>query len=264
MSDRQPSSPQPRRAARPRARRFVAGLRLIAVVLALGLGGELWWALSHSPRLALACVDVRGAQALSPAEIVTCADLRPGVNVLTLKSERVAGRIRRHVWVRDAEVRRRLPNGVTIRVRELEPLLTIRCGDEWLWLSRDGVAYAPSGTAADPGSLPRVTGIDLRPEQAGTLVDAEPVRTVLAAYDALRREPSLQVAEVSAEGGERVSATLSDGTIVRLGTPDGLPSKMKRLREARALLERQGQRVEYIDVSGSKPVVWKPRGEDGI
>jgi cell division protein FtsQ len=181
----------------------VAGL----IAALLGAGG---WVVLESPLLAVRSVEVSGASRLTPAQVLTAADVAPATPLARVDTEAVAGRVRALVEVRAVSVSRQWPRSVRIVVEERVPAAVQRHGASYLVLDRSGVVF--DTLRKRPKGLPMVT--------------AEPgagVRTLRAAMDVLAAVPvrvRRQLVEVRAASPERVTLRLTRGRTVVWGSPD--------------------------------------------
>lgn len=102
---------------------------LAAVLAAIGSGSPLW-APPLLRRLAwfeARAVEVTGTRLLAPHEVLRLSGVRPGMNVWTDPSAWEAA-LRRHPAVADAQVTRRLPHTLRIRVVERRPVALVQDG----------------------------------------------------------------------------------------------------------------------------------------
>ncbi len=114
-------------------------------------------ALLAVPILHVRHVDVTGNRRLTATQVVAAAGLRDPGSVLLVDPGAVERRLTGATWVRDARVSAQLPDRVTIRVDEWQPVAVYRAGAGLPWyLSDQAVALGPAG--ADAARLLAVDG----------------------------------------------------------------------------------------------------------
>jgi cell division septal protein FtsQ len=82
-------------------------------------------------------VRVRGVRLVDTSDVLTRASLMPGTQLVSLDAGEVAERLRGNPFVKDASVRRRLPNTIDIEVKERRPEAIVARGRVYL-TDRDG------------------------------------------------------------------------------------------------------------------------------
>lgn len=111
----------------------LAGLFFTAVTVCL-LYGFRW--LTTNPFFSLTRIEVRGVQRLTVAEVTALSGASLGGNVLDLSVAEVEQRLAGNPWIESAAVKRMLPGGLRIVVRERTPV--------WWMLDEAGLRYADS------------------------------------------------------------------------------------------------------------------------
>ena len=103
-------------------------------------------------------VIVKGAGRLSEEEILKQACIKQRMNILSINLSMARKRLLAHSWIDEAEVSRELPETVTIRIKEHEPLAVLDLGRKFL-IDAQGEIFKER-TASDPDDLPVITGLD--------------------------------------------------------------------------------------------------------
>ena len=104
-------------------------------------------------------LKIEGVQRLSRNQIIEAARVKKGMNVLAVNLAMVRKRLLAHPWIAEAEVRREIPAGLSIRVQEHSPLAIIDLGRRYLINDKGQVFKEWSDT--DPANLPLVSGLEL-------------------------------------------------------------------------------------------------------
>ncbi len=104
-------------------------------------------------------LKIEGVQRLSPSQIIEAARVKKGMNVLEVNLAMARKRLLAQPWIADAEIRREIPAGLHIKVREHSPLAIIDLGRKFL-LNENGRVFK-EWTDTDPANLPLVSGLAL-------------------------------------------------------------------------------------------------------
>lgn len=103
-------------------------------------------------------IEIIGIRKLSPKDLLKYAGLEKGINLLSLNLSLVQKRLLNSPWVAEAEVRRILPSGIHITIKEHEPLAILDIGRKFI-INTDGAVFK-EWSPSDPKWLPLVTGLD--------------------------------------------------------------------------------------------------------
>ena len=222
-----------------------------AVIAGAAIWGAFW-----SPLLEVRRVQVVGAKHTSTAEVRELVDLGQDDNLLLVSTGRVAETTEELPWVADAEVHRRLPGTVRIKITERKPALVVVVASG-KWTIDAAGRVLDSGASSE--SLPTLTGAALGALEPGETLVTEEVTAGLKVWRALPMRIRDRVASVVAAARERVALVLKNGTLVRYGGADRLGSKNKVLLALLRRLDSQGRNATYIDVSvPASPAVGPP------
>jgi cell division protein FtsQ len=103
-------------------------------------------------------LKIEGIQRLTEKEIIAQARLGKDINVLAVNLSVVRKRLMANPWIADAEVRREIPSGLLIRIKEQSPLAVVDLGNKFI-INEQGRIFK-EWTAADPDNLPLVSGLE--------------------------------------------------------------------------------------------------------
>lgn len=234
--------------------------RKVATVLGtLTLLGVVVWAAFWSPLLSVRDVKLTGAEHTTAAEVKSAAGLGSDDNLLLLSADEVVDAARTLPWVADAEVERRLPGTVKVKVVERKPALVVSLGSaSW---TIDGHGHVLDVGQAEDG-LPVVGGVEVGTIKPGVKLDAPVMKEVLATWRSLPNKLAGDVQAIFAPTLERISFTLVDGTQIRYGAAERLGAKNEVLLALRKQLAEDGVVTSYIDVRvPTSPAVGPPPPE---
>ena len=150
--------------AKPRfafLRRFLIGFNVVVGIAAL-LATSGLFILAHD--LITQCdyfraqsLKIEGMQRLTGKQIVQQARVSKGVNVMAVNLSMVRKRLMAHPWIAEAEVRREIPSGLYIHIREHVPLAIVELDRKYI-INEHGQVFK-EWTASDPDTLPLVSGL---------------------------------------------------------------------------------------------------------
>ncbi|MEJ5359451.1 MAG: FtsQ-type POTRA domain-containing protein [Desulfobacterales bacterium] len=148
--------------ARARRRDRLYAVVGAAAVAGFALGAGLFFLLVHDlltrgEFFPARQIVVSGAERLTVHEILAAAGVQSGMNLLGLNLSAAQRRLIAHPWIREAEVRREIPSGLHIRVREHRAIARVALGGGFL-LNREGEIFKEA-EPGDPEGLPEIEGL---------------------------------------------------------------------------------------------------------
>jgi cell division protein FtsQ len=133
-------------------------------------------------------IEIEGAKRLSPSVLLQQARLGPGLNLLAVRPGQVERALMAHPWIAKAEVSRKWPHSLHLKIQERDPVALAQIGEELLYMDRQGMVFKPL-SPGDPHNFPVITG--LTPEQfrhaAGDL--PEVVAQAFSLMEVLKKTP---------------------------------------------------------------------------
>ena len=208
---------------------------------------------------------VEGTRYLEASRVVRAAGLARGQDLFSLDLERARQALLLEPRVAAAEVARRLPRGVRVRIVERQPVLLVDHGVPWE-IDSAGVLLPPleTGVVAD---VPLLVGPRFHGLPGGVQVRRTPVRRGLAWVRALS-EPELQLAgqlsEVDVSETDQTELTLLDGTrVLASAWPPGT-RRLSALRVVLADLEQRGTAASDVDLRFDHQVIVRPAATPAV
>ncbi len=143
---------------------------------ALGAAAAVIGLLIAAPAMAVVCIfghdvltqasyfDARaiaivGNHRLTRERVLARAGLNGHDNILGVNLDLVRQRLLADPWIAAADVDRRLPDRIDIRVREQVPMAVLRIENRRFLINTDGRIFIEVGTGDEPNGLPEVTGL---------------------------------------------------------------------------------------------------------
>ena len=104
-------------------------------------------------------LTIEGMRRLTREQVAGQAGVQAGVNILSTNLSLVRKRLLAHPWIAEAEVRREIPSGLTIRIKEHSALAMVDIGQKYL-INTHGELFK-AWEASDPDTLPVIKGLKL-------------------------------------------------------------------------------------------------------
>ncbi len=168
-------------------RRFLSfSLSLVALV---GIGAGLvhgWESLNQSPRVRVAAIEVEGISRISRGEIDAYLGGVYGSSIFELDLDNLAYELRRHPWISEVSVRRKLPDALMIQITEHTPGIFVSLNEVYV-ANKDGDLFKRL-SSRDGLLFPVLTGLDLDAtefdsyRQKGTVKEAIEIVETLEKY----------------------------------------------------------------------------------
>lgn len=225
---------------RGRRRRVIATLVSLAVVVVLV------WVAFWSPVLNVRRIQVVGIERTAANDVRAATGLGQDDNLLMVSTGDVAASVETLPWIARADVHRRLPGTVRIKVEEREEAMVVAVAAGTWTIDASGHVLE-EGTVTK--GLPTLTGAVLAAPEPGERLNAPEVKAGLAVWRSLPKKVTAEVASVVAPSRERIALALKDGTMVRYGGADQLDAKNEVLLVLLRRLDAEGRSATYIDVS---------------
>ncbi len=104
-------------------------------------------------------LTIEGGHRLTNDEIARQAQVGRGDNILAVNLSLVRKRLLTHPWIAEAGVRREIPSGLNIRIKEHTPLAVIDVGQKFL-INQQGEIFK-AWDDSDPDDIPVVSGLNV-------------------------------------------------------------------------------------------------------
>ncbi len=216
--------------------------------------GSLHYWVTHSPRFALARIEVSGVTRMTPAEVAYRSGLPRGKNVFGIDTDATADGLRGLPWIKDVRVERSLPNRIDIHIDEEVPRAVLSMGSLYL-ANREGRAFkAASVELGEARGLPVVTGISreeyLR-DRAGAERRAQEAIDLLELYQQTPDRPMIgEVRTDPNRGFELFTYDRALAIVLGRGSREQLEAQLRAFDvtwKALSFDERHHARTVYVD-----------------
>ncbi len=222
-------------------------------------------------------LTIEGMRRLTREQVAGQAGVQDGVNILSTNLSLVRKRLRSHPWIAEAEVRREIPSGLTIRIKEHSALALVDFGRKYLMNTHGEIFKA--WEASDPDTLPVIKGLKLsdltvyrQSESSNFNSDREPTAPFNAVMRVLQLGgkkgsilPNRLVRQIHVD--RQIGLTIyafDQGKTINLGYSD-YAGKYRMLANLFSYLKRHRSISDFdrIDLNNLKRVVVNPIKREG-
>jgi cell division protein FtsQ len=204
-------------------------------------------------------IEIVGANQLTEEAILEQAGVYTGINILSVNLSIARKRLLAHPDIKNADVERKLPNSLIIRVEEYQPLAVVDLGRKFL-MDKDGKIYKEC-QKSDSSGLPLITGLDFSDlGLEGKIVDGPYAAVLNILKLGLEPEtilPNSSIREISVD--REVGLTLyafTETKAIKLGFGN-YPDKYRRLEKVTLYLKDRSRMVDFdsIDLMNAGRIV---------
>lgn len=206
-----------------------------------------------SPRYEVRAIVVLGLHRVSEDDVLARAEFEPGTNVFMADLDDIRERVEQLEWVRQAIVKRVLPNQIIIKVTERQPIGLSRMDGEVYQFDVDAMILDvdPIGTA----SFPIVDGLR-RGDTTGNIEKVQTYEKVLEEVG----ETELSEIHIN-ETGEVSLVSASDALLVSLGKED-FRSRWVKFLQLKPQIMQQYPGAVRVDLRFKNQVIVRMRDDD--
>ena len=207
-------------------------------------------------------IIVKGTNRLSENQIINYVSINDGTNIFSVNLSATRKKLLAHPWIDDAEVRRELPDGINIRIKEHKPLAIIDVGRKFL-INDHGVIFKELA-ASDLADLPIVIGLEFSDLDVSGKFRNIPFNAVMDVLRLGRKEGSiipnrlLKAIRVDREIGITLYA-FNGIKAIKLGY-NNYPDKYEKLKNVLFYMEKGHSFLDFdtIDLNNLDRIVVNP------
>lgn len=224
-------------------------LTIAALVVAVRYSYE--WFLTTS-YFTLKEIVITGEKRAKREEIINLSGAAIGGNIFAMDLKRMVERIESQPWIETASIRRVLPGGLSIEIKEREPFAILKTG-RLFYLDRGGKPFKALDEG-DAAGYPVITGLSKEEIERD-----EPARDALMkCFEFIETEAGgwpkeLAISEIMLSSSHGITV-LSDNVAVKIGFGE-YKVKTERLKRVLDDLTAKGKTAEYIDLTYTGQVV---------
>ena len=224
------------------------GLKFLLVSLtALGI-------IVFSPLFTVRDIRVDGNLYLDTTEVIRISGIYYGEQLFQMDTVAVKERMMQDLRLEDAAVRRQLPGGVVITVRERAPVATIAA--DYGYVDVDCYGKIIDGYKnLKKMPIPMITGITLTDKYIGDDVDAPIVKDILFFLQRLDAASLNQISEIAIVAPDYIVAYTTKSVQIRLGKLERLEEKARLTADFLDDLQSNKRSIEYVDFNYTAPFI---------
>ncbi len=235
--------------SRQRGRRR-AGLIFVFVLIIAGVVLFVW--LRSSDVFAVKMVTATATEQVTQEDISRATADALGASLLSLSTGEIEQALLMLPYVRSAEVHRRFPNTLDVRVEEYQPVARLQVDSDAVWLVAENGRALEKANPPKGSDLPLLVVTGSESPVAGQEVPevvrgALPLAVLLLSQEMREKLPAIE--EVSVSSGGMAVVKLDGGTQLRLGDTTDLEHKLMVAAKIIHQYLRDGEQLEYIDVT---------------
>lgn len=219
--------------------------RTIGTLTTVGIVGAAIWAAFFSPLLKVRDVRVVGGSHTTSREVAAVAGLDENDNLLLLSTEHLEREVLTLPWVAEAKIDRRLPDTVSVRIRERVPAVVVEVPSGRWTVDAQGRVLQEGRASSD---LPLLTGAITGELVPGESVDHDGVLGALKVWRSLPPRVRQDIVALFAPSTERISFSFQDHTLVRYGSSRDRVAKRRVLLALLKRIKERGMTAAYIDI----------------
>ncbi len=250
-----------------RAAKALLGLGAVVVAVCLLYYGNSY--VRSDNHFQLQAIEYQGANRFD-AEAFNRLLLRTfGRNLLVMDLEKVRSLLESGTWVKEATVRRRLPDRLYLYITEREPVAVAAIDNDLYVVDEEGVILAPFGPDYSYLDRPIIKGLKNTARENALSENQRGVRAylkLLQDFEADGADYSSRISEVDVSDPERVAViSLDDSVPIFLGK-NGFARRFERFLSQRALYEKLKQKyglIEYVDVTYENKIIFHTPQQGG-
>jgi cell division protein FtsQ len=188
-------------------------------------------------------IEVTGNKRFSREQVLEMAQLNSQTNLLALRPAAVEHTLQAHPWIAKAELERRWPNRLALRLTERQPVALVQLEELLYYTDPSGCLFQPA-SSADPHDFPVITGLTREHFPDGQSPPSDLVVQVLNLLALFQEAPapltSSHIAEIHVDPERGFTLYLSGlKTALDLGFTD-LPEKIEKLHQVWPFLVQRG------------------------
>jgi cell division protein FtsQ len=214
-------------------------------------------------------LTVAGTHRLTAEQVVRQAGIAKKANILAVNISLARKRLLAHPWIATAEISRQIPDGLSIRIQEQQPLAIVDVGRRFLINQRGEIFKA--WETSDPQNLPVISGLKLSDLKVDQRPEARSAVPYTPAFHAVMQVLQLGQQRTSILPNQLIRRIQVDRQIgltvyafdrlkaISLGYND-YPGKYSMLAKLMAYLKGQRHILDFdrIDLNNPQRVVVNP------
>ncbi len=194
-------------------------------------------------------IIVQGNDCLSENEILYSSKIKLGENIFKLDLKESKNSLMQEPWIKEAVIKRLIPNKIIISVKEREAAAFVCIGDEYFTSSKEGLVLSKIDKPEEGFSLPLISGLEITEIKIGEIIDKTEYKTALESINSAEVIIPKKFNQIIILSSDDFMIYSEDSTLkIRVNGPEWIINKENLLREALGKIEKEKLSVEYIDI----------------
>lgn len=216
----------------------------------------------HSPFFSIKNIKVEGNELLETEKILSLSQVKRGQNLLKIDIKEIGEKISLHPFIKEVEVKRKIPSTLEIKVVEWKPVGFLVCSDGFIQVSEEGHFLA---LVNDIGSysFPVISGINLENLPGpGQIIENTSLIMALKIIKDSDQELLKNIVEINISNKKYILAYTSEGIEIKLGSFENIGERLSELNDIIYDLKAgkiDGENIEYIDLRFNGPPLIKTK-----
>ncbi len=223
--------------------------KILIFYLVIGfVGWNFFYFMFNSEYCEIKEVIIKGNNQLSEEEIFYKSQIKLGDNIFKLSKDNTINYLKQDPWIKEAEVKRVIPDKIIISVEEREPSAIIYFNEEYFMADQEGMVLSQIVQPAEE-FLPLITGLETTELKVGKNIIEPEFRTALEIINSanLILPDKFYKIKILAPDDFLIFSTVND-LVVRASQAEEMVSKGYLLKEAFEKIIKENLVVEYIDM----------------
>lgn len=208
----------------------------------------------YSPLFVVRQINVTGNTCLSRIEVCRIAGVDYGQPIFRLETDAATKNLLKDLRIEQATIRRVLPDGLDIQIKERVAVATVACEYGYLDIDPEGKVLEAYRTLKKM-PLPMITGIMTHDLYIGDEIDDENLKKAMLYLQQMDETSRNQISEISLASPEHVIAYTKVGVQIRLGALDRLEEKAALTKKFLEDLKVAKHPIEYVDFTYTAPFI---------
>ncbi len=236
-------------------------IKILIFYLAIGfLGWNFFTFIFSSNFCDIEDVIIEGNDYLSEDGIFYKSGIQLGENIFKLDLKKSKDFLMQEPWIKEAEIKRVIPNRIIISIKERKPAAIVYIGEEYFSSTKEGIILSKIDRLEEGFAPPLILGLELDEIKIGKSIDKPEFRMALESINSAEVILPKKFCRVEILSPDDFMIYNKDDTLkIRVSRPEVIINKENLLREALEKIEREKLSVEYIDIRFKDSLVIKLR-----
>ncbi|GAI93200.1 unnamed protein product, partial [marine sediment metagenome] len=184
--------------------------------------------------------------------------IKLGKNIFKLDLKKSTDSLMQEPWIKEAEIKRVIPNKIVISIKERKAAALVYIGEEYFISSKEGLILSKVNTPKEAFVLPLILGLEIAETKIGEIIGKSEFRTALESINSTEVILPKKFYRVKILSPDDFMICNKDETLkIRVNKPEVIINKENLLREALEKIEKERLLIEYIDIRFKDSLVIK-------